>query len=293
MSHDARWMCGLTLILIFTIVYGGLTVLGIVSQSNEMKKAIYPRTNGSRKVSPMTFRKGAFLLIGRAFALAGLIAFLITPLPAKNKPVTLSGIVTDSMCGAKHMISGDDAKCVRSCIKGGSAHYAFIVGNKIYTLKGKVEQLDKLAGEQVDVTGDLSDSVLSATSIAPTASSSAPAQAPAGTGDTPPPTTIEGLVRDVACPIQNKHASATVFNVKCAQECARLGSPLVVLTPDGTLYAPISESMLDRDQRQRLMPFLGKYLRVTGPVFERNGTRAIAIRTIEEMKNVQLKTDAE
>lgn len=31
MSHDARLMCGLTLILVPTIVYGGLTVLGIVT----------------------------------------------------------------------------------------------------------------------------------------------------------------------------------------------------------------------------------------------------------------------
>lgn len=32
MSPDARFMCGLSLILIPTIVYGGLTVLGIVTQ---------------------------------------------------------------------------------------------------------------------------------------------------------------------------------------------------------------------------------------------------------------------
>ena len=32
MSYEARWMCGLTLILVPTIVYGGLTVLGIVTQ---------------------------------------------------------------------------------------------------------------------------------------------------------------------------------------------------------------------------------------------------------------------
>ena len=30
MSHDARFMCGLTLILVPTIVYGGLTILGII-----------------------------------------------------------------------------------------------------------------------------------------------------------------------------------------------------------------------------------------------------------------------
>src|SRR5262249_32451056 len=31
MSHDTRFMCGLTLILVPTIVYGGLTVLSIVT----------------------------------------------------------------------------------------------------------------------------------------------------------------------------------------------------------------------------------------------------------------------
>jgi hypothetical protein len=31
MSHEARLMCGLTLILVPTIVYGGLTLLGILS----------------------------------------------------------------------------------------------------------------------------------------------------------------------------------------------------------------------------------------------------------------------
>ena len=125
-----------------------------------------------------------------------------------------------------------------------------MVGDKISTVTGKLEQLEKLAGEKVVVTGDLSDSVLSASSIVPVASSSASPQSSASTEDTPPPTTIEGLIRDVACPIQNKQASATVFNLKCAQQCARLGSPLVVLSQDGTLYTPISESMPDGDQRQ-------------------------------------------
>ena len=104
--------------------------------------------------------------------------------------------------------------------------------------------------------------------------------------------TIEGLVRDVACPIQNKEATARRFNLKCAQGCAKLGSPLIVLTDDGTLYTPISESMPDTDQRQRLMPFLGKYVRVRGQVFERAGTHAIAIKEIVELKEVPLITDA-
>jgi hypothetical protein len=114
-----------------------------------------------------------------------------------------------------------------------------------------------------------------------------------GDTNTPPPTTIEGLVRDVACPIQNKEATATKFNLKCAQDCARLGSPLIILTQDATLYTPISESMPDHDQRQRLLPFLGKYVRVTGQVYERTGTHAIAIKDIQELKSVHLITDAE
>jgi hypothetical protein len=110
--------------------------------------------------------------------------------------------------------------------------------------------------------------------------------------DQPAKTTIEGLVRDISCPIQNKAATATTFNLKCAEECARNGSPLIILSKDGVIYVPISNSMPDKDQRQRLMPLLGKYVKATGTVYERSGTRAIAIDQIVEMKDVHLVTDA-
>lgn len=106
-------------------------------------------------------------------------------------------------------------------------------------------------------------------------------------------TTIEGLVRDIACPIQNPAATATKFNMKCALDCAKQGSPLIILTNDGEMYFPISDSMPDIDQRQKLIPFVGKYVRITGTVFERKGTRAIAIGSIKEMKSVHLITNAE
>ena len=61
--------------------------------------------------------------------------------------------------------------------------------------------------------------------------------------------TIEGLVRDVACPIQNLDSSATHLSLKCVTECVRGGSPLVILTNDGVLYFPISAKMPDTDQR--------------------------------------------
>jgi len=208
-------------------------------------------------------------------------------------PLTLTGTVSDSLCGVKHMMNGDDAKCVHSCIKNGS-QYALVVDQQVYSLKGRSKELEELAGQRVTVTGAMDAAVLQVASVKredamlPTSSkSSSDTASPAVT------TTIEGLVRDIACPIQNKAATATVFNLKCAQECARLGSPLIVLTNDGVLYTPISASMPDKDQRQRLMPFLGKYVRVTGQVFERTGTHAIVIKEIHELKNVHLITNAE
>jgi hypothetical protein len=118
-------------------------------------------------------------------------------------------------------------------------------------------------------------------------------QAPKDTPQAEPPSheskaTIEGLVRDIACPIQNLEATATHLSMQCLLACARKGSPLVILTKDGDLYLPISDKMPDEDQRQRLMPFLGKYVRASGAVYERKGTHAIAISEIEELKNVHL-----
>jgi hypothetical protein len=224
--------------------------------------------------------------------LIALILTFVTPrLGANDKQVSMTGTISDSMCGAKHMMTGDDPKCVRTCVKGGS-QYALVVNDKVYVLNGNREALDKLAGQKAIITGTMNDSILQVASATPVQAN----LSGNSTTQTETPvvlTTIEGLVRDVACPIQNKEATATKFNLKCAQDCAKLGSPLIVLTQDGTLYTPISDVMPDQDQRQRLMPFLGKYVRVKGQVFERGGTHAITIKQIDELKDVPLITNAE
>src|SRR5215469_8558602 len=112
-----------------------------------------------------------------------------------------------------------------------------------------------------------------------------------GTSSHQTQTTIEGLVRDIACPIQNLEATATHLSMKCLLACARKGSPLIILTKDGELYLPISDKIPDEDQRPRLMPFLGKYIRASGTVYERKGTHAIAINEIVELKNVPLNIE--
>jgi len=105
--------------------------------------------------------------------------------------------------------------------------------------------------------------------------------------------TIEGLVRDIACPIQNLDGNATHLSMKCALACLKAGSPIAILTKDGDLYLPISDKMPDYSRRRKLMPFVGKYVRAKGIAFERNGTHAIVITEISEMKEVHVKVEEE
>ena len=104
--------------------------------------------------------------------------------------------------------------------------------------------------------------------------------------------TIEGAVRDLACPVQNPAATATHFSLKCTLDCVKHGSPIIIITKGGVIYFPISADMPDSDQREKMMPFVGKYVQVTGAVFERKGTRAIAITQIKELKSVHPDSDA-
>ncbi len=105
------------------------------------------------------------------------------------------------------------------------------------------------------------------------------------------PVVIRGLVRDIACPVENHASTARQFNRQCALDCAKRGSPLAILTDDGTMYMTISESMPDQDQHEKLMPFVGKYVEASGTVYERNGLHALVIKQIKEDKSVPLEDD--
>src|ERR1700674_2532331 len=85
---------------------------------------------------------------------------------AKDK--TFTGTVSDSMCGAKHEMAGDDAGCTRACVSKGSK-YALVVGDKVYTLettdKTALQTLDKQAGAKATVTGTVNGDVLEVSSV--------------------------------------------------------------------------------------------------------------------------------
>jgi hypothetical protein len=82
--------------------------------------------------------------------------------PAAAK--TLSGVVSDNMCGAKHMAKDKSADCTRECVKTGS-DYALVVGDKIYPLKGDKAELDKYAGQRATVKGTLDGNNINVQSI--------------------------------------------------------------------------------------------------------------------------------
>jgi hypothetical protein len=75
------------------------------------------------------------------------------------------GVVSDTMCGKKHMLAGKSAaECIRICVKGGSS-YALVVGDKVYTLSAKPQTLAPVAGKHVHIEGSLKDNKITIFSI--------------------------------------------------------------------------------------------------------------------------------
>lgn len=101
--------------------------------------------------------------------IATILALGASQLSAANQQ-QLTGVVSDSMCGASHMAKDKTAaECTRMCVKDGSK-YALVVGDKVYTLSGHEAELDKLAGEKATINGDLSGTNVKVSSVQPAAS---------------------------------------------------------------------------------------------------------------------------
>ena len=89
-----------------------------------------------------------------------------SPTPSATASKTLTGVVSDSMCGAKHMAKDKTAaQCTRECVKTGM-DYALVVGKKVYVLKGDKTEIDKLAGKRATVKGSVSGNTVTVESIA-------------------------------------------------------------------------------------------------------------------------------
>lgn len=80
---------------------------------------------------------------------------------------TLTGVVSDAMCGATHMMKDKpDAECLHYCVKQGTK-YALVADKKVYTLEGHEAELNKYAAQKVTVKGTLKGEALMVESLIP------------------------------------------------------------------------------------------------------------------------------
>jgi hypothetical protein len=94
--------------------------------------------------------------------------------------------------------------------------------------------------------------------------------------------TVKGYVLDSACAFTK--GLKKPISSECATACAKAGSPLVILSPTGTIYWPIADTTPSSSQNDKLLPFAGQTVTASGKVFQRGGSTAIVISKIEAAK---------
>ena len=93
------------------------------------------------------------------------VLLLMSSISAIAAPQSFVGTLSESMCGAKHMMPDkSDAECTRICVKANS-RYALVVDKKVYILSGPQEDFSKLAGKRVRVTGENKEDTISVKSV--------------------------------------------------------------------------------------------------------------------------------
>ena len=93
------------------------------------------------------------------------------------------------------------------------------------------------------------------------------------------PVTVKGYVLDSACAFTKSLKKP--ISAECAIACAKAGSPLVILTDNGTIYWPIADTTPSSGQNEKLLPFAGQKVTASGKVFQRGGSSALVIEKIE------------
>jgi len=103
--------------------------------------------------------------------------------------------------------------------------------------------------------------------------------------DTGKAVTVKGYVLDSACAFTK--GLKKPISSQCAMACARAGSPLVILTGNGTIYWPIADTTPSSGQNEKLLPFAGQKVTASGKVFQRGGSSALVIEKIERLSDAK------
>jgi len=100
---------------------------------------------------------------------AALLGAALIPASFAAKAESFTGTLSDAMCGAKHMMEGNDVACLRTCVQKGSK-YALVVGDKVYTLDAKdkatLDKLEKLGAGKATVKGEANADTIEVSSVA-------------------------------------------------------------------------------------------------------------------------------
>src|ERR1700739_2631113 len=73
--------------------------------------------------------------------------------------------------------------------------------------------------------------------------------------ETGKPTTVKGYVLDSACAFTK--GLKKPISGECATACAKAGSPLVILSDNGTIYWPIADTTPSTRQNEQLLASAG------------------------------------
>jgi len=110
---------------------------------------------------------------------------------------------------------------------------------------------------------------------------------PLPTGASPPEATITGEVVDTTCYLL--HEAKGPGHKECAISCVNAGSPAAILDEKtGRLVYPLARvSQTEHHAHrpdQKLLPFVGERVRVTGTLVARAGVTAITVEQVERAR---------
>src|SRR6266581_3490574 len=114
---------------------------GIHQPATKPPSGELPNMNSGTNVISYFLKENIHMVRRTSIILASTIFALVT-LSAFASPQAITGTVTDTMCGKKHMVAGkSDAECTRECMKSkGEWTYGLVVGDKVYSLAGNNQQ---------------------------------------------------------------------------------------------------------------------------------------------------------
>lgn len=89
---------------------------------------------------------------------------------------------------------------------------------------------------------------------------------------------VEGEVIDTACYM--KMGASGKSHVECARKCAESGVPLGLLTKDGDVYFVLKE---EGSANEELLSLVGQTVRVVGKVYQKGGSRAVMMESVQAL----------